>query len=297
MAENQIQPIQNTTFVPDIRPDLSEYSSDELVSLYVDIDQQTQLYKGTILLEARKRLPSNIEFGEWCISVQTLCLDSQKSMNRYMHLAAYFQNKDMEGISLSVGYEISSPQNAGIADAVYEKALSQDLSIAEAKELIQEEKLAAGIPVKIQKDSSVVETIPNSESMILNLSLDEGEFKFKQNLKNFIDKYALDVNSLLIILDDYYECASKTKPSILRLYDILELIEYEEQCDDDILDERDHQELPEDLGTPEPLHSSVSLQVPGTNHKQHRNDLCACGSGLKYKKCCCASNLGIVTEN
>jgi len=250
MTENNIQPIQNTTFVTDIRPDLSEYSSDELVSLYVDIDQQTQLYKGTILLEARKRLPSNIEFGEWCISVQTLCLDSQKSMNRYMHLAAYFQDKNMKGISLSVGYEISSPQNAEIADAVYEMVLHQDLSVAEAKELTQEEKLVRGMPVKIKKDSSVVETIPNSESMILNLSLDEGEFKFKQNLKNFIDKYALDVNSLLIILDDYYECASKTKPSILRLYDILELIEYEEQCDDDIWDERDHQELPEDLGTP-----------------------------------------------
>ena len=283
MTENNIQPIENTTFVPDIRPDLSEYSSDELVSLYVDIDQQTQLYKGTILLEARKRLPSNIEFGEWCISVQTLCLDSQKSMNRYMHLAAYFQDKNMKGISLSVGYEISSPQNAEIADAVYEMVLHQDLSVAEAKELIQEEKLVRGIPVKIQKDSRIVKTIPKSES------------KFKHELESLLGSFDLPIDKMISILGEFngFLHARKTKIQILLL--VLELIK--DQKEDllrqiqillfvlELIKEQKNVSVGQDH--PEPLdNNTVSLQVPGTNHKQQRNDLCACGSGLKYKKCC-----------
>ena len=229
MTENQIQPIQNTTFVPDIRPDLSEYSLDKLASLYDEVDQHTKIYKGIILLEAKKRFPSNIEFGTWCNSVQTLCLDSQKSMNRCMNLAAFFHDKDMNEISVSACYEISSPNNAEVAEAVYEKFKNEKPSVAAVKEFIQEEKLARGIPVKIQKDSSVVEVIPTSKFKyrgILEFPLDKGESKFMQDTRNYVDKYALDLEHLLVILNDYYECASKRKPSAMRLSDILELITY-----------------------------------------------------------------------
>jgi len=291
MTENQIQPIQNTTFVPDIRPDLSEYSLDNLVSAYENVDHKASLHKGYILLAAREMLSfSTIEFGKWCDSVPTLCREGQKNLNRYMHVATFFYDKDMDGISKTACYEISSPKNAEVAEAVYEKVLHQNLSVDAVKELIQEEKLAQGIPVKIKKDSSVVKTIPDPESpykRTLNPSLDEGESKFNEELKVFLEEYGIPAWKLIGILLDYYSCSPKRKPSIMRLHDILELIEDDESRDDDILDEQDHQELPEDSGTPEPLDSNtVSLQVPGTNHKQQRNDLCACGSGLKYKKCC-----------
>jgi len=270
MTENQIQPIQNTAFVPDIRPDLSEYSLDKLASLYDEVDQHTKIYKGIILLEAKKRFPSNIEFGAWCNSVQTLCLDSQKSMNRCMNLAAFFHDKDMNEISVSACYEISSPNNAEVAEAVYEKFKNEKPSVAAVKEFIQEEKLARGIPVKIQKDSSVVKTIPdpasdssvaeiitdpesdssvvdtilNPESAynrILELPLDEAESEFKQSLRNYLDKHALSALSLCMILEDYFDYSSfsKTKPSILRFHDIVLLIDQE----DDKKEEKEYQKL------------------------------------------------------
>ena len=293
MTENQIQPIQNTTFVPDIRPDLSEYSLDKLASLYDEVDQHTKIYKGIILLEAKKRFPSNIEFGTWCNSVQTLCLDSQKSMNRCMNLAAFFHDKDMNEISVSACYEISSPNNAEVAEAVYEKFKNEKPSVAAVKEFIQEEKLARGIPVKIQKDSSVVKTIPDPASdssvaeiitdpkfpysEIIEFPLDEDESKFQQDTKDYLDENGLDVGDFLVILEDYCYRDSERKPSLNRLHDILELISYLTEIE--VKKKR--------AGASEPLdNNTVSLQVPGTNHKQQRNDLCACGSGLKYKKCC-----------
>ena len=45
--------------------DLSSLSLDELAAQYIEIDRQSHILKGKILLEARKRFPSNNEFGEW----------------------------------------------------------------------------------------------------------------------------------------------------------------------------------------------------------------------------------------
>ena len=248
MTENQIQPIQNTTFVPDIRPDLSEYSLDKLASLYDEVDQHTKIYKGIILLEAKKRFPSNIEFGTWCNSVQTLCLDSQKSMNRCMNLAAFFHDKDMNEISVSACYEISSPNNAEVADAVYEKFKNEKPSVAAVKEFIQEEKLARGIPVKIQKDSSVVKTIPDpaSDSSVAEIITDpesdssvveamsDSESEMKQVVKKLLDKTPVPLGAFTNILIEYYDyCYSldtKSEPKLCleQLIRTLQLIEDDE---------------------------------------------------------------------
>jgi len=118
-------------------PDLTVLSLDELADRYATIDQQSQLFKGLILLEARERLPSNKEFGQWIKSVQTLCLDNQPTLTRYMNFAKYFKDKDRTGISLTVAYQISAPINEAIADKIYEYALNKNLPVADIQEKIK----------------------------------------------------------------------------------------------------------------------------------------------------------------
>jgi hypothetical protein len=120
--------------------DLSTLSNEELIERYCDIEQQFQFMKGAILLELRNRFPSNIEFGNWVKSVSALCADGHQTLNRYMHFANYFKDKDSTGISLTACYEISAPVNEDVADKVYKYALNKNLSVADIKAKIKEEK-------------------------------------------------------------------------------------------------------------------------------------------------------------
>jgi hypothetical protein len=120
--------------------DLSTLSNEELIERYCDIEQQFQFMKGAILLELRNRFPSNIEFGNLVKSVSALCADGHQTLNRYMHFANYFKDKDSTGISLTACYEISAPVNEDVADKVYEYALNKNLSVADIKAKIKEEK-------------------------------------------------------------------------------------------------------------------------------------------------------------
>lgn len=141
----QTPTVQSTeTFIDDTieqqLPDLTILTLDELAERYNSIDQQSQLFKGLILLEARERLPSNKEFGKWIKSIQALCLDNQPTLTRYMNFAKYFKDKDRTGISLTAAYEISAPANDDVADKIYEYALNKNLSVVEIKKQIQIEK-------------------------------------------------------------------------------------------------------------------------------------------------------------
>ena len=123
------------------RDDLTSLSLDELAFQFESIEQQSQLLQGRILLEARSRLNSDIEFGEWVSKhTGTLCSTTRQQRTRLMNLARYFGSKDTKGISLTVCYEISSPANVDVADKVYEYALNRNLSVADIKAKIKEEK-------------------------------------------------------------------------------------------------------------------------------------------------------------
>jgi hypothetical protein len=113
--------------------DLSVLTLDQLAARYEEIDQQSQLFKGLILLEARSRFPSNNEFGDWVQSVPSLCGDGNQVRNRYMNFANYFKDRDRTGITITACYEISAPINADIADKVYQAALGKNLSVAQIK--------------------------------------------------------------------------------------------------------------------------------------------------------------------
>lgn len=113
--------------------DLTKLSLDELANRYQEIDEQAQFLKGTILLEARSRFASNIEFGQWIQSIHALSVDTQQTRTKYMNFAKYFKDKDRTGIPLTVCYEISAPINADVADKVYQAALGKNLSVAQIK--------------------------------------------------------------------------------------------------------------------------------------------------------------------
>jgi hypothetical protein len=123
--------------------DLTVLSLNQLVERYNQIDQQSQLFKGLILLEARERFKSDKEFGQW-ISTVELFNSSRYSNANYMNLARFFKNKDMTGISITAAYEIAAPQNADIASEIYSYALLKNLPVAEVKRQIALKKGVAG---------------------------------------------------------------------------------------------------------------------------------------------------------
>jgi hypothetical protein len=144
----------------DIVPDLAGLSLDDLAIQYAEIDQQSNLLKGNILLEARSRFPSDKEFGQW-ISTYSLCVGSQQSRNRLMHLADFFsEGRDMEGIAITAAYEISAPVNRDKALTVYNKVRGKNLSVKEVKGLLSE-----GSVKRIEKINSKVEEIKNSDDV------------------------------------------------------------------------------------------------------------------------------------
>lgn len=163
---NQLKKIEKNFTNQVDKFNLKDLSLEELATRYEDIDRQSQLFKGLILLEARSRFKSNNEFGDWVKSVQTLCLDAQEVRTRYMNLARYFKDKEMTGISITAAYEISAPINEAIADKVYEYAKGKNLKVAEVKQKIAELKNKAGIPFS----SRLVITLSNC----LIFSLSEG---------------------------------------------------------------------------------------------------------------------------
>jgi hypothetical protein len=121
-SRTPIAKVDNTTdfSIESFLSSLTNLSVQELADRYVEINNQSQMMKGLILLQARERLPSNIEFGNWVKSVSALCADGHQTLNRYMNFASYFKDKNREGISLTAAYEISAPINADVADKVYQ---------------------------------------------------------------------------------------------------------------------------------------------------------------------------------
>ena len=128
-------------FKPEVNPDLTNLSIDELAFRFIEIDQQSHLLKGRILLEARSRFLSDKEFGQW-VSTHSLCVGSKQSRNRLMHLADFFgSDRDMTGITITAAYEISAPANSDRALTVYKKVYGKNLSVKEVKALLIEKSI------------------------------------------------------------------------------------------------------------------------------------------------------------
>lgn len=136
---------------------LTDLSLEELTNRYIEIDYQSQMMKGLILLEARNRFPSNNEFGDWIKTVGAICADGKQVRNRLMHYAKFFNDREQDGISLSACYLISAPVNSEVAEVVYKEILGNNLPLENVKQIIQEKK---GItineqPVKSKSITSV----------------------------------------------------------------------------------------------------------------------------------------------
>ena len=177
----------------------SELSLEDLEVNYEAVDQQYHFIKGLILLEGRKRFKSKKEFGKWCASIRSICLDKPKSRNRFMHLAKYFKDKDYHGILLSACYEISAPRNADVADAVYEQAYQQNLSLEEVVELIRIQRELIGAsdinPKLSSSTSSPSEPSPKPESLS----------KSAQKVLRFLHKSELPTDQMIELLYGYLE--------------------------------------------------------------------------------------------
>lgn len=136
--------------------DLKALTLEQLADRFESIGNQAQLLLGSILLEARERFDSDIEFGEWITNIGgTLCSTTRQHRTRLMNLARFFKGKELLGISLTAAYEISAPVNSDVADKIYDHALNKNLPVSEIKAQIQ---IAKGMQSEVQINTAAIES-------------------------------------------------------------------------------------------------------------------------------------------
>ncbi len=122
--------------------DLSEINTENLISGFDSVGEQTQLLQGKILLEIRKRCYQEgktlRDFVTGLGIKHSSLLDiSTAQRNRLMNLAEFFNDqRPMTGISVTVAYEISAPRNEKIAEKLYGEAFEKNLTVDEIKVFI-----------------------------------------------------------------------------------------------------------------------------------------------------------------
>lgn len=144
------EPLQKVATTSDIKTseiieDLSQLSLEQLKERYLTIHGQSQMMKGLILLEARERIPSDKEFGQWAATIGLSDSNSFQTRNVYMNFARFFKDRDMTGISLTAAYAISSPSNTAVAEEIYQEVIGKNLPVKEVKRLIEQKKSINGV--------------------------------------------------------------------------------------------------------------------------------------------------------
>lgn len=188
----------------DINPNLSILSIEELAAQYAEVDRQSHLLKGKILIEARNRFQSDKEFGQW-VSTHSLCVGSQQSRNRLMHLARFFEDRDMTGITITAAYEISSPGHQSKAVEVYKKVYGKNLPVKKVKELLVG---SINREVEIKKIINKKKTPKEYESNVKQFAVDLVDNK----MSGESDKFIFDVLQKAI----KYLNQKKSYPSLLN---------------------------------------------------------------------------------
>lgn len=170
-----------------LNTDLTKLSLDDLASQYNEIDRQSHLLKGRILLEARSRFPSDKEFGQW-ISTHSLCVGSQQQRNRLMHLADFFKDEaDMEGISITAAYAISSPAYRNVARRVCDEIKGKDLPVKDVKLLLADK--APEVDVKKEQKPTVQEDPQQLAIKLVEKTLSGHSNEFKMDVLKRAIKY------------------------------------------------------------------------------------------------------------
>ncbi|MGB4498377.1 MAG: hypothetical protein WBI40_06740, partial [Methylococcaceae bacterium] len=181
------------------RDNYSALDEHQLVNEYLSVDQQSQLLKGKILLEIRKRIPNNVEFGNFIEeNLGTICSDTRQSRTRFMNLAKFFETRELDKISISAAYEISAPVNSDIAVEIYEIARGKNMPLAEVRRQIALKKGVSG--------TSVVPTSNDAGIQITAMAKTDEEIVQKaveimdESIKNETVKIETDLKSQLMAL-------------------------------------------------------------------------------------------------
>jgi len=117
---------------------LTKLSNDQLVDQFVSISQQAALFQGRILSELRTRFGNDDrKFGEY-ISTTILSDIPSHTRTRLINLAFFFNaDRPMNGISLSVAYEISAPKNSSKAIDIYSKVVGKKFSVVDVRNMFK----------------------------------------------------------------------------------------------------------------------------------------------------------------
>lgn len=122
--------------------DLSKIETANLINGFDSVGEQTQLLRGKILLEIRKRCYHEGKtlrdfVSDLGIKHSSLLDISTAQRNRLMNLAEFFNDtRPMAGISVTVAYEISAPRNEKIAEKLYAEAFEKNLTVEDIKNWI-----------------------------------------------------------------------------------------------------------------------------------------------------------------
>jgi len=139
---------------------LDDLSLNELAKQYKEIDRQSHILKGKIILSARARFNSDREFGLWLS--EYLPDLNQKQAHRLMCIAEFFDERNqrsMEGIRLSACYELSAPQHREVAEKIYQEIAGKNYPLSIIKDKLYKNKNKA---IAVNSDIKINNQLTNS---------------------------------------------------------------------------------------------------------------------------------------
>lgn len=126
--------------------DLKKLTIEELGDRAESISKQSTLMLGLICLEARSRFSDNIGFSNWRKDIDGLSHYSAGYISNLLNLTRFSLTHDMRGISTTAGFDLSAPQNAEVAEKVYDYIKRKNMKVEDVRRIIAQEKAVLTIP-------------------------------------------------------------------------------------------------------------------------------------------------------
>jgi hypothetical protein len=139
---------------------IKDLDTDKLIVIYKNIHEQSELFKGRILLEMRIRIDSNILFGRWC---RENIPDTTRTINRLMSLAKLLEDREQKKIPLTACYELAMPKYKDVVDLVFEEIGDKKLAVSTIK------KMLVNAQVDFDRQLKVVDSVPGVDQIESNV--------------------------------------------------------------------------------------------------------------------------------
>ena len=175
-----------------------ENETKTLILQFDDAEKISQLEKGKILIQLSEiAKKENIYFKDLikAIAINTSLSEiTDQHRARLMRLCFFNESRPMNGISVTVGYEISAQKNEGIALKLYSAAVGKNLSVKEIQDLANQLRTTSTKVQRPRQNKVIALTPKASKLMEVVQEIAHGKQEMFEILANCYEKLKEELN-------------------------------------------------------------------------------------------------------